>query len=347
MDRSKIRGFALRDCIAMTLCAGLAGILLVPAAVGVETQSRLQVCVSRLKRIGDTREMYAGDNAGRFGTLRSVVGPVQWQSLGARTYANTTAHELQSTADQAIDIIRRRGGRDDMQAIEGWLSLPFYNTLALADYLGESLPSPNYACPEDSNLLAWQSDPRNFNNLGVPSPVDAGPLSNANKRWPYISSYMSGPSDWSNDVHTNEAGAFHFLYSNLYQRLGGVTPGRGDLGHRQTSEVVSPSRKIAFWDRGSRHFTSSAVYWNFANAKQPVLFYDGVVRTVRTGATAPGWDWNLPNRPDRTHMYTVDFRGRDMSWQPGRPAGDDRPTVLFTAAHFATTRNGLAGVDLP
>lgn len=345
----KHRAFALRDLTALTALGGIALCALIPAGAFGAGQSRLQVCMAKLKSIGKSQAMFGLDHADALASLQSAVGSRDYRTLPSQTYSRTTTDESNSATDHAIDIIQARGARRDFGIIRaGWMPAAQFNHLALADYRGESLPSPNWACPEDSYLLTWQSDPRHFWSLGVPVPfLPGGENQIINHRWVYASSYITGTSTWSNDRHSNAAGAWYFQGPIFSLRQGGVGP-QGDVGHRRLSEVAFPSSKIDMWDRGSRHFAQAGVrglYWGFDSAKHPALFFDGVVRTVRTGSTNPGWD---PSRLDsqRSFAYFVTFSSREFLWHPGPPTGDQRSTVTFNAAYFAATRNGLAGNDL-
>ena len=232
--------------------------------------------------------------------------------------------------------------------IEVYFAVPnsFYTHLVLADYNGEELPSPQYACPEDATLLAWQSDPANFNNLGVPSPAPPGKLANDNKRWPYMSSYGVPTHAWSQDdpydifdhrVSVFEGASRLVTYGTHHEST-------IDHGNRRYDEVAYPAAKVHFADRGARHFTPRAVYWGFADQKQPVLYFDGVVRTTRTGAANPGWDWNNPDSQFSSHAYLVNFATPNFAWYPGSPSGDLR-TYAFSASFWACTRTVVgAGV---
>lgn len=335
---TKRRGFAVREAASLVVLSVLSAATLAPMAAQGGGQSRIQVCMSRMKYTYDVAEMFSNEHADAIPSLQSRSGTVVWKSLGARTYSADSSGEQQCVRDQAIDIIRRRGARPDMnRSFAPWLPAPFYNHLVLSEYLDESLPAERLACPEDASLLAWQSDPANFNNLGVPSPVAPGDLGNDDKRWPYISSYSWTTYAWGNDSPANNAGYWQYGGVRTYVRSGGYTPGHGDIGWRRRSEVAFPSAKVELWDRGSRHFTPRAVFWGFPQTKQPVLFFDGVVRTTRTGAAG---------RPDR-FSYSFDFTTADARWLPGRPDGDASVPSVFASAYLAITENGLRGRDLP
>jgi|GEM_PF-779921 len=344
-------GFAIRDLLALAASLALLTALAVPHNAAADGSNRFTICMSRLKSLGITNAKFANDNQDRIATPRSRNGQtVTYGSPGLGitvTYGNSTFDEARAPGDFAVDAIRRLGNRPDLNRIESWVAGPYYTPIALAAYDNERLPSPRFACPEDANLLAWQANPLNFNNIGVPSPVPPGSLSNHDKRWPYSSSYTMAGSAWSNDRFSSTAGAWNMNNATTFIRRGGLTPNRGDIGHRRMSEVMFPGRKVHLWDRGARHFVTRAVYWNFENTKQPMLYFDGATRTTRTGATDRGWDWANPDIPNRTFNYVFEINSAAQEWMPGFPNGQARGSQVFSAAYFAMTRGGLKGFDLP
>jgi hypothetical protein len=344
------RGFVLRDCIALAALAAMGLALFTPLAASAGGGSRMSVCMSRLKSISMSTARYGADHRDALASLQSRCGQtVTYGNPGlnrTRTYGNTEDGERSSVGDQAIDIIRRIEGRDDMEPASGWIAAVNFSYLPLVVYEHEELPSPRFACPEDTTLLAWQSDPLNYNNLGVPSPAGPGPLLNTDKRWAYISSYQRGTYTWTPDRSTSQAGLWAFSNEDSYSRHGGVTRGRGDIGFRTLDEVAHPSSKIYLWDRGSRHFTPTPVYWNFPGVKQPMMYFDGASRTTHTNAILPGWDPINPNFPNGRIQYIYRVRSFNETWRPGFPDGSPYGSVEFPAARQQTTREGLAGRDL-
>lgn len=349
------RAFTLRDLTTLTALATIAAAVFVPVAARAGGQSRMSICMSRLKSIGMSTARFALDHQDRLAALQGKPGQtVQYGSPGLGqtiTYPNTSEGDITSINDQAIDILRRRGGRSDLDRIgTTWLSAANFSHLALVDHDQEALPSSRWACPEDSTLLTWQSDPENFNNLGVPSPPGPGGLPTSERRWPYISSYQRGTYIWSADLSSPNTTAWHFTDNRTYTRMGGFTSGRSAFGQRLLSEVRFPSSKIYLWDRGARHFTPTAVYWNFQETKQPMLYFDGGVittRTTRTGTTRHGWNWNAPSQLGSPWVYIFNLFSANDEWQPGFPDGSSQGQARMTAAYFATTRDGLRGSDLP
>ncbi len=197
-------------------------------------------------------------------------------------------------------------------------------------------------CPEDTMRAAWQSDPMNFNNLpGVPSPAPPGRLSNADKRWPYSSSYRYVSHAWSNDVHSSSSGAWYFYNLGSATRDGGFKSG-GEIGKRRMDQVAFPGQKVVMYDDASRHFSPRQVYWGFPGYKQPALMFDGTTQTIHTGAANLGFDHNqgLSNPATYSYNYT------NAAWMPQKPESITTPGYLFSFASWATTRAGLEGRDI-
>jgi hypothetical protein len=321
-----------------------------PLAASAGGGSRMSVCMSRLKSISMSTARYGADYQDRLASLQGRPGEtIRWPTVGLNqtiTYPNTRDGNLQSAADHAVDIMIRRGARPDFARINGWNASLLFSQLAISEHDQEPLPSTRWACPEDWILQTWQANPLDFNNLGIPSPVSPGPLFNADKRWPFISSYLRGTYTWSPDRSSSTTEAWYFSGALSAQGQGTFSAATSRFGQRRLTEVAFPAQKVYLWDRGSRHFTPRAVYWNYPETKQPLMYFDGASRTTRTANTRVGWDWIQPNRQNVSFDYTYTIRNYSESWQPGDREWEFPFSRTMTAAHYATTREGLVGRDL-
>lgn len=352
--RSTRSGFTLIELlVVIAIIALLVGILL-PTLSKARKIARMTICGSNLKMFGTGSFSYATDFKDGLWSLQNYVGRTKgWDPEGldiAVTYPRNVAGEQNSAADDAINIIRKRTGREDIQRILNvWIAPVLYNHLKLQDYLAQKLPSKTVACPEDKLLLEWQKDPMNFNNLGYDSPVGPGGLANVDKRWPYSSSYRCLSAWWSRDISTPTQGAWMYNDAGTMVRLGVVSP-KGDIGNRVLTDVIFPGQKVIMYDHGSRHYTKQDVFWNFEDSRQPLLFFDNSVRVRTTGDANLGWNYMAPTNMGDSFAYQFNcsrsiIGGADINaWLPGLRDGS-RGIAQFSAAYFATTRGGLRGVD--
>jgi hypothetical protein len=287
---------------------------------------------------------YASDFKDSLWSLQSYRGRTQvWETLGTQQYANNAVGEGYAVIDDAIDTIQRRSGRRDFGVIRAaWIPTVLYNHLKLQDYLAQTLPSKTVACPEDRGLLAWQRNPTRFWEEGEPVPFVGNNPAPIDQRWAYSSSYRCLSSWWSRD-HARAQKAYFFNDALTMVYFGQIS-GKADIGTRLLTDVMFPGQKVIMYDHASRHYTKRSIYWNYEDARQPLLFFDNSVRVRTTGDSNPGWDWNNPTNMNSTYAYSYSNTGADRLWLPSLRDGS-RGTANFAAAYFATTRGGLAGVD--
>ncbi len=123
----------MRDAIGGLAAAGVLtclGAMMIAADV---PQSRTQVCMSRLKNLGIANASFANDNAGKIAALNWSCGQITPSGYAdlRRFVPNSNTGEYEAPALQAIDILRRRGGRTDILSITGWIASVAYNHLVI------------------------------------------------------------------------------------------------------------------------------------------------------------------------------------------------------------------------
>src|SRR5690606_9199336 len=94
-----------------------------------------------------------------------------------------------------------------------------------------------------------------------------------NKRWPYSSSYQVVPASYDRENRISQGGT-HRTYS---------IPGTPKLGNTLMTSVAFPSGKVHMHDSHQRHFSNKEPrYYAFPDARMPLMFFDGSVRTEIT-----------------------------------------------------------------
>ncbi len=333
------KGFTLIELlIVIAIIALLVGILL-PALGEARKVGRKSVCESNIRQFGVAVNNYATDFTDRLASFTWKKDEVYTDWVGAAPDAT------QAAANQAIDILRRRAFRDDIQQITGWIPHVLYSHLVLNDYLAQRLPEKGVACPDDRLRLRWQesvaTDINGFFQLSEGSERPAG-SGNDSKRWPYSSSYSFVPSAWSPDKATIVGGAVvptvtqGATHATFQVPAGNATT---ILGLRKLSDVNFTAQKVLMYDSHSRHFDKRRqLFYAYPDARAPLLFFDASVRTAKTSETDRGFNPATPNNPNPTT-----FAYQPDSWEPPTRSGAASDTVF---GYYRWTRNGLRGVDV-
>ncbi len=328
------KGFTLIELlIVIAIIALLVGILL-PALAEARKVARKTQCESNMRQFGVAINTYSSDFQDRIPsfTWKANVQYADW--------VGPAADATGAAANQAVDILRRRAFREDIQQIQGWIPHVLYSHLVLNDYLAQRLPEKMVACSEDRLRLKWQDsvavNPDDFFALQPDVERPAG-SSNAEKRWPYSSSYSFVPAAWSPDrtvgnQPTVSQGGVHYLFQ---------VPAQGTttiLGLRKLSDVSFPAQKVALYDSDMRHFNKRRdLFYAYADSRQPLLTFDAAVTTRKTGETNLGFNPAVPNNPNPTT-----FNYAPAGWESPTRSGAAQEAVR---GYYRWTRAGLRGVD--
>jgi prepilin-type N-terminal cleavage/methylation domain-containing protein len=311
--------------VVIAIIALLIGLLL-PALGKARTLARKTVCETHLSQLGRAHNSYAVDFQDKLATFtwRPDAGSSIYPDLNGAT------DEVGATANQAVDIVRRATGRDDLQPFDDRFVQRHYSHLVLNDYLTSKLPEKSMACPEDAPLLGWQSSPI---DLTPPIPADFGP--GFGQLWPYSSSYQLIPAAWSQDQHTAQGDTVDQYTGdhNLFYR------GSLGLGGRKLGEIAFPSCKVGVFEFISRHSGKKPLYHAYPDAVVPLMFWDGSVSSRITGNANKGADPNVINSAFPMQYY---YNPSILGFEPPTRSGAVQELVT---GYYRWTRSGLKGVD--
>lgn len=313
--RSIDRGFALLELAAVAVVVALTFALLLVGRSDTRRQARLGECLGNLKAHGNATASYAADHADRIWTFSWRKGDM----LSQYPDLNGATSDLHAAANQAVDIMRRRSGRDGLQVPAAWFPHLLYSQLVLADYLDEALPQQYVACPEDKDRVCWQENEMDFCDVCPVTPPDC-PFSTA-YRWAYSTTYELPPSFYSPDsrvgtVQTISQGTAHNFFH---------VPPSAPLGQRMLHEVRYPSQKVMIYEQTARHFRPRTPFFAAEEARPAMLLVDGSVGVRVTSDSNPGGNPSNPKSPSPTIVV----------------GPDGTPHV----GHFRWTRGGLLGRD--
>ncbi|MFG0285366.1 MAG: type II secretion system protein [Phycisphaerales bacterium JB039] len=334
MQRSKSgrgrwpRGFTLIELlVVIAIIALLIGILL-PALGEARKAAKLVICHANLQQFGVAGNSYSAD-------FQDRIWGFTWRaSQGAHPSAATpytrspSGEDVLAAAKQAQDILQRRADRLDIDRISGWIPHVYYSHLVIQDYLAARLPEPMVVCPEDFDRLNWQVDPQELFDKGFWLPRQANPDDRA-KRWPYSGSYQTPPASY--DVASEARDRISQGFAHWNYRI----PANPRLGDARMANVTFPGNKVWLHDAEQRHFTKLKLWMGEAQARQPLLTFDGSVSTVLTADTNDGWHPNAPT-------------SKSPMWVNYDPRGWEAPVYGDTSrfpGYYRWCRGGLQGVD--
>ncbi len=316
--------FSLIELLVVIAIIALLMTLILPALSAARRAARTGICSSNLHQLSIAFAGYGSDfkDALASYTWRAGDALSEWSELNGAPTASLAA------ANQAVDIIRRRADRPSFpEGKAGWIPHPLFTHLVLADYLGDILPNPIIACPEDSSLLSWQR------TVDAPQPKPANLSDDAVRIFPFLSSYKVTESAYSLDQSGGSITTVHPHPVSHDQ----VNVGNGPLGRRRLPEVSFPSQKVILFGKYGWH-DRQPQYYAYANVRQPLLFFDSSVSSRRTGDANLGFDPNNPGLERAVSFYYTP----NVSFEP--PTQSGRPQERVTG-YYRWTRSGLKGVD--
>ena len=342
------RAFTLIELLVVIAIIALLVAILVPSLADARRAARLSVCNSNYKQFGIAVANYATD-------FNDRIASFTWRANVVNTdWTGATTSQTQAAADQAVDILRRRGGRTDISQITNWIPNVLYTHLVLNDYLQQRLPEPMVACPEDRKRQSWQKALQQGGHAAfLALPASERPTagdSNSLKRWPYSASYNFVPAAWAPDQQfrrssqtidtVDQDGNAHYLF-NVPAPIGtGPNAKLQFYGERRMFDVRYPSSKVSVYDSYDRHTSKrKQLYFMYPEAKQNVLFFDTSVRLLETGKGNKGFK---PNSPLSTGWSNITYD--PDPWEEPNRRGYFAPDPVV--GYYRWTRAGLGGVDV-
>ena len=326
-------GFARVEAAAV----GFVVVVGVALMLAVSPSGRRAAMVNRdlanLRQIGAWTFAYGNDNEDLYPTLSSAPNS-QWPKL------HPTGQPLADAAKHAIDIIRRRTGREDFPLPTSWIPHVSYSQLVLVDYLDRALPDSSFVSSGDVHRMHWLDDPVNMHDQGFWQPFQnpqggSGPVPPEDKRWPYSSSYQSAPalfdpgqSEWGTGLPVITQGTTHHGYS---------VPGGVVLGGQNLSRIAFPAQKVLVYGYGSWYTSRRPQYYAVESSAASTLMSDGGAAMRSTRSANPGWH---PLRP--ASAISTLFNYAPDTWEPPTTNGSFGETVT---GYYRWTRGGIKGRD--
>ncbi|GAB5496584.1 MAG: hypothetical protein Phyf2KO_16640 [Phycisphaerales bacterium] len=348
------RAFTLVELLFVVVVVGALLAVQAVAVASSRDQSSVRSDIADLRLIAQASAIYSDTYDDRLFTFSWQPGEVpvtpNSQLAAACAALPTTGSNVQRAAVyQQLDLVTRNS---DFPQIEPHTSFaptahtPYvvYNHLVLAHFMGEALPSEVFTSEGDRPRNSWQADmdayfddpfathfqppiaPGNFNNLW---------------RWPFSSSYMTGPSHYSNDSGSLSDNPPRTVQRGAIHRQWLMPTSVGVLGTRKINEVTHPSQKVMMFDEYDRYTGQYGQYHGLDDSRSIMVFYDGSAGRLLTAQANFGF---VPNNPD--------FGSSNPDQPSGiyiyRPvAGWNPPDAVEVnvAARYDQTRDGLQGID--
>ncbi len=325
--KRKRLGFTLIELlVVIAIIALLIGILL-PALGKARRVARLAICGSNLKQVGVAVNSYAAD-------YEDKIASYSWQ--GGPTNYTTEYSDLRDPPDdvtacmyQLTEIIRKKTGDDTFPKLDDRAPQRRFSHAVIIDYMADKIPEETAACPEDRLLQQWQRDPDDYPDLNEQGGETYSMM------FPYISSYQFVPASWAPDKKIGSRQTVQQYAGN--HDLFSFNPS-ARYGERQLREVDFPASKVQMFDFYDRHGGSKEQFYAYPDAKTDLLFFDGSVRYLQTGASNLSF-W--PNQPQQDRGSPMDYVPNPVFEPPARGGVKDEDLESY----FRWTREGLHGVD--
>ncbi|HVU63377.1 MAG TPA: prepilin-type N-terminal cleavage/methylation domain-containing protein [Phycisphaerales bacterium] len=346
------RAFTLIELLVVIAIIALLIAILLPALGKARKSAKVAGCYNNMHQLFTAQVTYGSDYKDTISALNWVPGKIN--SADPAGNLTGTSSWLVAEGKQARDIIYRRTGRALTEVQNRFFNRNYWHlSLVDAGYFGDTNPiQPAVGCPDDDWVLRWQKHPDDYAYLVGSSPETSAVPSGAYEWYrPYWSTYQLVPVAFAPDRHASGAPTlapyadYHHLYEN------GVTL-RPKLADRRWYEVNFLSQKVFIFDVFDRHSYKRPIWHAYEIARQPLAFFDGSVRYLRTSDSDKGWNPDTVNSMNLATSPPAVYRYNTAPGTPGYFPGYDFPPLYAPLGgsdnvygHFRWTRYGLKGVD--
>lgn len=329
------RAFSLIELLVVIAVIALLVSILLPALAEARRSARAVQCMANLQQFGRAHAGYVTDYRGYLAAFNgykedSHLSHVWPGAFDIESQARKIV--LASISDTTLSLpgIHYAGTAADS-----------YSHLMLVPYMGEKVPMPGSACPSDAPRLSWQRDPFNMTASPYQPQKEA---SIYNLPWlPFGSSYQLMPAAAMKTVQPYLGS--HRYYAQGMTHDSYLYTGKFQFGRRTFDEIAAPSQKVAMADTQQRHVGKRDMFYGYAAARQPLLFWDSSVSMRKTEDANKGWYPYAPGKADAS-VFTYD---PDSGFEPPVPfsASNRREweQSRSVTGFYRWTRGDLRGID--
>jgi prepilin-type N-terminal cleavage/methylation domain-containing protein len=337
-----VRAFTLIELLVVIMIIVLLIAIILPSIGRARRHAKLMICLSNMRQVGMGLQNYAGDSKGWLGVF-------SWQpntTMSLWPDLNNAGSAYLAHAYQAVDIERKLCG-DNMTTqpavTDRMLSRNYsYLPLVAGGYLADGLPNRAVVCPEDRDAITWQRNfslnPQNPNDIlnGTPDP-DPGASPAFHRFLAFWSTYQTVPAAWSNQTGPGSLSQADQPVEDNHLLYYWYPAGTQWFFNTTMEKVGFPSSKVYMFDLFDRHLSRRTIFHAYPDARQPLAFFDGSGRIMRTGDANKGWNPLNPASTLPTNYYYTPSPG-----EPGTLSGNASDPVI---GYYRWTRNGIRGVD--
>ncbi len=326
------RAFTLIELLVVIAIIALLMAILLPALAGARKAARAAVCQNNLKQMMTGHLTYVNDNRDHLAVLHGRA-----EDRRGRSTPFASGYDVAIQAHDIIAELSQAGDADSSPVApfknpdnKTWV-IEQYTHLVLGSYLHDRQLTLMDVCPEDRARLSWRASPRQMESSAF------APRADYNKAnidwWPYSSSYqvVAAASDGYGYELARKPAYYQWKRHDAYHL-------KEPVGGRKIIEVAFPAQKVAIYDSQQRHAGKTDMFFGYAQAQQPLGFFDGSVSTRKTADCNTGEDSGAAtNSTSVTKVAYAPDLGFESLPVPGLNAG--------VPGYYRWTRGGLRGID--